>query len=113
MENIGDNLAKFLRAETWWTSSMFGFIASSIVLVPMRVDCAALDTKCLVDELERNARLVFLAQNPTCVEALLAERRCRSKSFILPQAVDDLGEGRDSHILPECAGQVSNSNKRK
>jgi hypothetical protein len=39
------------------------------VLAPMSVDCAALDTKYLADEVEWNARHVFLAQNPTCAEA--------------------------------------------
>jgi hypothetical protein len=79
----------------------------------MIIDCAAFDTKCSADEVEWNARRMFHAQNPTCLEALLAERRCRSKSLILPQAFDDLGAGRDSHILPECPGQVSHSNRRK
>jgi hypothetical protein len=82
---------------------MFGFIMSSLVFAPMIVDCAALDPKYLV---EWNARRVFLAQNPTCVEALLAERCRKCKDLILLQAFNDLGAGRDSHILPECAGRL-------
>jgi hypothetical protein len=62
---------------------MFGFIASSLVVAPVIVDCVALDTKRLAGELEWKARDVFLAQNPTCVEALLPEVCCRCKRLIL------------------------------
>jgi hypothetical protein len=77
----------------------------------MIVDRAALDTKYLTDELKRNARRVFLVQNSTCVEALLAERCCRCKILILLQAFDNLVAGCDSHILPEYAAQASHFNK--
>jgi hypothetical protein len=93
METIGDNLIKFLLGENWRTSGMFDFIGSNLVLAEMIVYCGALDTKYLADELEWNAQPVFLAQNPTCAEALLAERWCRSKSHILLQAFDDLIPG--------------------
>jgi hypothetical protein len=86
---------------------MFGFIASSLVLTPMIVDCTALDTQYLADEIEWNARSAFLAQNPTCVEALLAKRCCICENLILLHEFDDLGAGRDSHILPECSRQAS------
>jgi hypothetical protein len=56
-------------------------------------DCAAVDTKCLIAELQCNARCVFFAQNPTYAEVLLAERCCRGKSLILFQAFDELGAG--------------------
>jgi hypothetical protein len=80
---------------------MFGFIAWSLVLVSMIVDCAALDAKYVANELEWNARQVLLAQTPRCVKAVLAERCCRGQSLILLQAFDGIGAGRDSHILPE------------
>jgi hypothetical protein len=83
MENVGVNLAQFLPGKSWRASGMFDFIASSLVLAPMIGDCTALDTKYLVDELERNARYVFLAHNPTCVEALLTERCCSYISLIM------------------------------
>jgi hypothetical protein len=51
-----------------------GFTAPSLVLAPLIVDCAALNTKYMADELGWNARRVLLAQNSTCVEALLAEK---------------------------------------
>jgi hypothetical protein len=90
---------------------MFAFIAPSFILAPIIVDCATIDTKCLADELEWNARSLFLAQNLTCMQALLAERCCRYKIPILLQALNDLGAGRDSDILAECPGQVSLFNK--
>jgi hypothetical protein len=77
----------------------------------MIVDCAGLDTKYLADELEWNMRCVLLAQNPTCAETLLAKKCCRCKSVILLQDTDDLGPGRDNHILPERAGQPFHFNK--
>jgi hypothetical protein len=107
MENVGDNFGMFLLGESWRTSRMFGFIVSSLVFAPMIVDCAALDTKYLADELEWKAWRVFLAQNPICLEALLAQRYCRCKSWILMQAFNDLGAGRHKHNLPECVGLVS------
>jgi hypothetical protein len=45
MENAGDNLIKFLRRDSWRTSSMFAFIASSLGLALMMIDWTALDTK--------------------------------------------------------------------
>jgi hypothetical protein len=47
------------------------------------------------------------------VEARLAEKYYRCKGFILLQAFDDLDAGRDSHILPECAGHFFRFNKQK
>jgi hypothetical protein len=91
MENVGDNLLKFLPEESWRT----------------------LDTKSFTDELEWNAWPVFLAQNPACLKALLAERCCICKSFILPQAFGDFGSGCGGHILPEWTGQASAFNKRR
>jgi hypothetical protein len=85
---------------------MFGFSASSFILAPKIVDCAAFDTKYLADELGCSARRVFVAQNPTCVEVLLAERCRRCKILILLRSFDDLGAGRDNHILPECPGHA-------
>jgi hypothetical protein len=43
------------------------------------IDFAALDTEYLVDEREWNARRVPLAQKPTYVEELLAEKCCGCK----------------------------------
>jgi hypothetical protein len=111
MENVGDRVVKFLRGESWRTSGMFSFAAPTLLLAPMMVDCAAVDIKYLADELEWNARPVFLAQNPTCVETLLAKRRCMCKSLILLQIFDNLGTGRDGHIFPECPAQVGHFNK--
>jgi hypothetical protein len=45
MENVSNNLVKFLRRESWRTSGMFGFIALSLILAAMIVDYAVLDTK--------------------------------------------------------------------
>jgi hypothetical protein len=111
MENASDNLVKFLREESWRMSGTFNFIASSLVLTQMIIDYAALVTKYLADELDWNALRVFPAQNPTCVEAPLAKRCYRRQSLTLLHAIDDLGVGRDNHILPECRGQVSLCNK--
>jgi hypothetical protein len=110
-ENVGDHLIKFLPGESLQTSGIFGFITSNLVLVPTIVDSTTLDIKYSTDVLEWNARRVLLAQNSTCVEALLAETCCRCKSLILLPAFDDLGVGRESHILPECAGQASHFDK--
>jgi hypothetical protein len=52
MKNVGDNLVKSLQGESWRTSSMFGFIASSLVFAPMIVGCATLDAKYFADEFE-------------------------------------------------------------
>jgi hypothetical protein len=113
MENVSDNLVKFLPGKSWRTTCMFGFIASNPIPGPMIVDCIALGIIYLGSELEWNARPVFLAQNPTCLEALLAERCCRYNNLILLRAFDDFGVSHDIHILPECAGQPSYFNKRK
>jgi hypothetical protein len=72
----------------------------------MIVDCAALDTKYLTDELEWNAQYVFLSQNLRYMEALLAEKCCRWKRIMLLQPFDDLGARRGSHILPERANRL-------
>jgi hypothetical protein len=90
---------------------MFGFIASRLVLAPMIVNSAALDTKYLADELDWNAWRVFLAQNPSCVETLPAEKCCRWKILIPLRAFDDLRAGREGPILPKRAGQASHFNK--
>jgi hypothetical protein len=111
IENVGDNVVRFLLGESSRTSGMFGFTASSLVLAPLIVDCAALDIKHLADMPKWNARSVFVARNPVCVEALLAKRCCRGDNLIMLQTFDDLGAGRDSHILPECAGQAPHFNK--
>jgi hypothetical protein len=78
---------------------MFGFIASSLVSALIIINCAVLTIKDLADELESNARCVFLAQNPTFVKALLTERCRRSKSLILLSAFDDIGADRDDRSI--------------
>jgi hypothetical protein len=65
----------------------------------------------LADEIERNAPRVSFAHNPTCVEALFGERWPQRKNLILLRPFDDLGEGGDSYILLECAGQAYHFNK--
>jgi hypothetical protein len=87
------------------------FIALSLVLAPRSVSCAPLDTKYLANELEWNAWHVFLAQNPTCVEALRVERYCICQNLILLQAFDKLGAGHDSRILPEFPRQAFHFDK--
>jgi hypothetical protein len=47
------------------------------------------------------------------MEALLAKRCYRCENLIPLQKFNDLGAGRDSHILPECSGQVSHFNTGK
>jgi hypothetical protein len=44
MENVGDNLVNFLRGERWQVSRMVGFIASSLGLAPMIVECVAFES---------------------------------------------------------------------
>jgi hypothetical protein len=119
-ENASDNLIKFLGGESSRTSAIFGFIASGFGLAPMIIDYAAFDTKSLAEALKWNARRVLLAQNPTCVEALLAEKvayrkksSCFGHSMISAQAATAISSWSARVRLPILTNENSKRRHQK